>query len=145
MIKRLVAFSVIPAFVVVSYLVVFPSDDGAQEVQLKSTDKAEPFYDSALAIPESVNEINDNALPDFPPILQSKQDLVTDPVIEKPVALDETIESVEEVLGSRIEALNQNLGDAEVRDALKRDLKGADMQAYKAAVLWKVKNSEATQ
>jgi uncharacterized ion transporter superfamily protein YfcC len=82
-------------------------------------------------------------LPDYHPEEYAEVDRGPGPVQDFPNSVLKKIIKVESSLRQRISLLDQNLGDPEARAALRAELSSPEMEAYKQAVIWKVKHENA--
>lgn len=142
--KKVVIFSCICVLTVFGFMTIILSADGQKETAGKppSPSGSIPRMDfQDMAEPDG-RIIEKVALPDYHP-REVPRTATSEGDVPRPDSLEETMSSVESSLNDRIRILNQNLGNREVRISLQQELTGTNMAAYKAAVLWTVKNSQA--
>ncbi|WP_421859273.1 hypothetical protein [Marinobacter salarius] len=141
--KKTIAISLtcmLAVFSLVSFFLL-PTKDVVTDVQpVESASEVIDQKSKQVSVPTR-EQTHQEALPDYHPDETGVKNVLSRKEVLKPPSLEETVASVETSLSDRIRALNQNLGDREARAALQRQLSGSDMEAYKAAVIWTVKNT----
>lgn len=143
--KKAIAISLTCMLVVFSLasFLLLPQKDGGQDTQSVVT-TAKVVEQQYQTVSEPFQEKTDKeALPDYHPDKSGTKDTLRRRELSKPPSLEETVATVESSLNDRIRALNQNLGDPKARAILQRQLSSSEMDAYKAAVVWTVKNKSA--